>query len=114
MPTRTATASHVAPDDLRAAAAAHTELGREYEDALAASLLERLDAEVEHRHGQRTTSAFQDAVTVLIALGSIGLGVVFVAASDSLGAIGGTLATIVVWIAIVIVNVAHARSRGVR
>lgn len=108
----TRTAPPVTPDDLRAAVAANAELGRGYEDALTDSLLERFDAQVQHRLRQRTTTMLHDAVTVLIALGSIGLGVVFVAASDGLGALGATVATIVAWIGIAVVNVAHARARS--
>jgi hypothetical protein len=108
----TSSAHSVAPDEVRAAVAASTELGRDYEDALAASLLERLDHHVERQLDRRAPTIAQEAVTVTIALGSIGLGVVFVAAADPLGALGGTLATIVAWIAIAVANVAHARSRA--
>lgn len=102
----------VAPDDVRATVAASDELGRDYEDALAASLLDRLDDHVARELDRRAPTIAQEAVTVLIALGSIGLGVVFVAAADPLGALGGTLATIVAWIAIAVANVAHARARS--
>lgn len=105
-------ASGVSGDDVRATVAANAELGGSYDDALAASLLERVDAQARTRRRQHDVSLIDDTVTVVIALGSIGLGVVFVAASDPLGALGGTLATIVAWIGIVIVNVAHARSRA--
>ncbi|MBB4662366.1 hypothetical protein [Conexibacter arvalis] len=111
MSTSSASAHSVAPDDVRAAVAAGSELGRDYDDALAASLIERLDRQIEHQLDRRVPTLAQDAVTVLIALGSIGLGVVFVAAADPLGALGGTLATIVVWISIAVVNIAHARTR---
>lgn len=99
-------------EDVRATVAANAELGADFDHALAASLLDRADAEARERQRQREVSVVDDAVTVLVALGSIGLGVVFVAASDPLGELGGTLATIVAWIGIVIVNVAHARSRS--
>lgn len=104
----------VTPEDLHAAAAADAELGREYQDAVTDSLVDRFDAQLQHRLRERGVSVFHDAVTVVIALGSIGLGVTFVAAADPLGAFGGTIATIVAWIAIVVVNVAHARARGGR
>ena len=95
----------------RAADAGDVEHGGTYDEAFAASLLERLDEHVERQLDRRAPPIAHDAVTLLIALGSIGLGVVFVAASDPLGELGGTLATIVAWIGIAIVNVAHARAR---
>ena len=110
----TSSAHSVTPDEVRAAVAAGSELGREYDDALAASLLERLDGHLDRQLDRRAPSLAQEAVTVLIALGSIGLGVVFVAAADPLGALGGPLATIVVWIGIAIVNGPHARARSRR
>jgi len=62
-------------DELRATVAANAELGGEYDDALAASLMERVDAHAVRQRRQRELSLVDDAVTVLIALGSIGLGV---------------------------------------
>jgi hypothetical protein len=106
---RTATA-----DEVRAFAAARTELVEDYDDALAEALLERFDAHVDHRLRQRKVWLWHDAVTVTIALGSIGLGVVFALVARHLGDVGGTLATIVAWIGIAIVNVAHARARTLR
>lgn len=107
----TRSAPPVTPDDVRAAVAAGAELGGDYDDALATALLDRLDAQARHRLHARGPSLAHDAVTVLIALGSIGLGVLFVAAADPLGPLGGTVATVVVWVAIAVVNVAHARAR---
>jgi hypothetical protein len=102
--------THAMTDDVHAAVAAKTELGEAYEAALADSLLERFDAQA----GRREPSLAHDAVTVIIALGSIGLGVVFALVAQNLGELGGTLATIVAWIGIAVVNVAHARTRGPR
>jgi hypothetical protein len=108
----TTTSTRATADDVRAVAAARSELVDDYDDALADSLLERFDAHVEHRLSQRSASLMHDAVTVTIALGSIGLGVVFALVARHLGDVGGTLATIVAWIGIAIVNVAHARGRA--
>jgi hypothetical protein len=52
-----------------------------------------------------------DIVTVVIALGSIGLGVLVGAAADGLGETGATAATIVAWVAIALINLAHAKRR---
>jgi hypothetical protein len=94
-----------ATDDLHAAAETRRELGPHYDEAVLLSLAERL----EHRRGRSTS--VREAVTVVIALGSIGLGVLVAAASHPLGEAGATLATIVAWICIVVINVVHARAR---
>ena len=98
-------------EDLRASAAARSELGDDYDGAVVRSLVERLDAEIEARDARRRNAAFRDAVTVVIALGSIGLGVLVGAAADGLGEAGATAATIVAWVAIAVINVVHARAR---
>lgn len=107
----TTSAPPTIPADLRAAVAARTELGDAYEEALTDSLLDRFDAQVEHRLSRRAASLAHEAVTVLVALGSIGLGVLVALVSNGLGDFGGTIATIVAWIAIAVINVAHARAR---
>jgi hypothetical protein len=91
------------PEQLRAAAAANAELGPAYDRATAEALLERLE--------RRPPTLLESIVTVTIALGSIGLGVVFALVARDLGDLGGTLATLLAWAGIVAVNVAHARGR---
>jgi hypothetical protein len=91
-------------DELRAAAETRRELGRDYDEAILLSLAERLER-------RRRPHLGRDAVTVVIALGSIGLGVLVALASANLGTLGGTLATVIGWIAIAVINVVHARSR---
>jgi hypothetical protein len=49
--------------------------------------------------------------TLVLALFSIGLGVTFALVAERLGDLGGTVATIVAWAAIVAINVTHARAR---
>lgn len=97
------------PEELRAAAATRSELGGDYDEVVLRSLAERLDGELDRR---RRSTAVREAVTICIALGSIGFGVLFAAAADGLGETGATLATITAWVCIVVINVAHARSRG--
>ena len=99
-------------EELRATAAARSELGDDYDRAVLHSLAERLEAELEARDRQRRTVLLRDAVTVVIALGSIGLGVLVGAAADGLGEAGATAATVVAWVAIALINVVHARGRG--
>jgi hypothetical protein len=66
---------------------------------------------LEARDRGRRTAVLRDVATIVIALGSIGLGVLVGAAADGLGETGATAATIVAWFAIALINVAHARGR---
>ena len=91
-------------DELRAAAETRRELGREYDEAILLSMADRLAR-------RRPSTPWRDTVTVLIALGSIGLGILVALACANLGALGGTFATIVAWVCIAAINVVHARSR---
>jgi CBS domain containing-hemolysin-like protein len=92
-------------DELRAAAATRRELGRDYDEAILLSLADRV------QHARRRPTVFQETVTMVIALGSIGLGILVALAAAQLGAVGGTFATIVAWICIAAINIVHARSR---
>jgi Flp pilus assembly protein TadB len=92
-------------DELRAAAATSRELGRDYDEAVLLSLAERL----QRARGRPTP--LQEVVTVVLGLGSIGLGILVALASANLGAVGGTFATIVAWLCIAAINVMYARSR---
>jgi hypothetical protein len=91
-------------DELRAASETRRELGRDYDEAILLSMADRLAR-------RRRPDLWGDTVTVVIALGSIGLGILVALAAANLGAIGGTFATVVAWIAIAVINVVHARSR---
>jgi hypothetical protein len=102
----------VLADDLRAAAAARAELGGDYDGAVLRSLAERLGTALDAPGPRRRGGlAARDVVTVVVALGSVGLGVLVAAAAGDLGEAGATLATVVAWIAIAVINVAHARAR---
>ena len=105
------TPSETLAEDVHAAAAARSELGAGYDGAVLRSLSDRLETELDARDRQRRGAALREAVTVVIALGSIGMGVLFAAATDGLGSSGATIATIVAWVAIAAINVAHARRR---
>jgi hypothetical protein len=130
----------LARDDIAAAAAAHRELGRDYDDAVAEGLIERIGAEVDKRvdarlaatgtavaaraEGGQPAPASRSAwpVTVL-ALGSMGIGTTATAAVlNSANTIGpGTVTTsvgpgqvllvVMIWLIIGIINVAYARRR---
>jgi hypothetical protein len=94
------------PDELRAAAETRRELGRDYDEAVLLSVAERLQRQRRHK-----PDPWGDTVAVVLALGSIGLGILVALASAKLGAVGGTFATIVAWLCIAAINVFHARSR---
>ena len=91
-------------DELEGRGGDPPELGRDYDEAILLSMADRL------ARGRRP-DPWGDTVTVVIALGSIGLGILVALAAANLGAIGGTFATVVGWIAIAVINVVHARSR---
>ncbi len=97
--------------ELSATLAADDELGVEYADAVRGSLLAELDARIDRRLASRDRLTVpRAAVQVTVALGSIGLGVVFALVARDLGAFGGTVATIVAWAAILAINVIHLRA----
>jgi Protein of unknown function (DUF3619) len=52
----------LSPEEIRAAAAAHAELGPEYSDAVVASFLDRVDKEITARVDARLAAARQPAV----------------------------------------------------
>ena len=54
----------MSPDDIRAAAGAHRELGPEYSDAVVASFLEKVDQEVAARVAERLAASTPRARTV--------------------------------------------------
>jgi uncharacterized membrane protein YqjE len=98
-------------EELHTTAAARAELGDDYDRAVVRSPAARLEAELEARDRGRRLALMGDVVTVVIALGSIGLGVLVGAAADGLGETGATAATIVAWVAIALINGVHAKRR---
>jgi hypothetical protein len=127
-------------DDVSAAVAAHRDLGRDYDDAVAEGLVERIGAEIDKRVDARISQGAQPRQVarpatgraawsqLAMALGSMGLGVgatgVVVAARGSEVGIGiphqvthnqvsGSQLAVValIWIAIAVINVAYSRRR---
>ena len=108
-------------DAIAAAAAAHQELGRDYDGAVAESLVERIgeeiDRRVEARLGPRSPrksgAQFSPAVrpsagVVTLALGSMAIGALLsVSILDKSNSSGGVVALI--WIVIGVINVVYAR-----
>ena len=105
-------------DEIGAAAAAHAELGRDYDSAVAEGLIERIGAEIDKRVDARVGRVPAGRVarsrrpgtfaSVVMALGSMGLGVGATAVVLSDEALHPTSATavmvLVIWIAIAVVN----------
>jgi hypothetical protein len=131
----------LAREDIAAAAAAHDELGRDYDGAVAEGLVERIGAEIDKRvdarfgerggkltqrgsAGQLSPTPRSSWATVVLGLGSMGIGI---GASNSVlnssqsvsanGAIGNTIGgaqvalVAIIWIIIGVINVAYARRR---
>jgi hypothetical protein len=102
-------------DDLRAAAAAKHELGRDYEPAVMDSFVERLgreiDARVDARLAQRRGPTI-DLTSLALALGSLGIALGIPGAMhDKFGTVATFAMTIFGWLAIVAINIAYARRR---
>jgi hypothetical protein len=117
----------VAQEDIAVAAAAHRELGRDYDGAVAESLVERIGEEIDkrvdarlgraddaparrHRSGELRRSAGASIEAVSIALGSIIAGSVL--SWNVLNAHrGGFGLFIFIWVVIAVINIAYARRR---
>ena len=116
-------------EDITAATAVHRELGPGYDDAVAESLVERIGTEVDkrvdarlaQRNGpppapvtQAATSARSQWPPVVLALGSMlaGVGATAAAMASHTGHDSGpVVATVFIWIAIAIINIAYSRRR---
>ncbi len=121
------TSSPPSPEEIRAAAEVHRELGPEYDKAVVESFLDRLGPEINARvdarvaqemqalGGQRTGKSMSPAA---LALGSIALGIPITAIVATSGSHPvGFAGVLVVWLAIAIINVAyalHSRPAGPR
>ena len=109
--------SPVSPDEFRAAAEVHRELGPEYDKAVVESFLQRLGPEIDARvdarvaeeleagAGQPRTPSMRLAITSM-ALGIPLTGIVASGSDHAVGLIG----VLIVWLAIAIINVAYAIS----
>ena len=129
-----------ARDEITAAAAAHRELGPQYDEAIAESLIDRIGEEIDRRvdarmgHSQPTLSARRElrrpapppepspapaaparmgAASVVLALGSmgIGIGVAGTVLPVSNGGSGGMWLVALIWVIIGVINVSWARRR---
>jgi hypothetical protein len=112
--------------DIAAATAAHRELGRDYEDAIAEGLVERIGSEIDRRvdarlqqeaRGRRAVSqpAPSARAAAFFALGSMGAGI---GAASVILSLGSRLASqsqialvTLIWVMIAIINIAYSRKR---
>ncbi len=123
----------LAREDIAAAAAAHRELGRDYDSAVAESLVERIGAEIDQRvdaklaqrgrGSQLSPTTRPSWAVIILGLGSMGIGIgaagavlnagVTVTGSSVHNAVSGGQVALValIWIIIGVINVAYARRR---
>jgi hypothetical protein len=111
------TTSPISPDEVRAAAEVHRELGPEYDKAVVESFIERLGAEIDARVDARLAARQADVAphrgsnpgSRPLAITSIALGIPITAIAAAAGAHpAGFWGILVVWIAIAVINVAYA------
>ena len=106
-------------DDVTAAVAAHGDLGRDYDDAVAEGLVERIGAEIDKRVDARLAqgappqpvarpAARPAWAQLVMALGSMGLGI---GATATVAAEHSPALVALIWIVIGIINVVYARRR---
>ena len=120
---RVSVSSSLSPDEIRAAAETHRELGPDYRDAVVDSFLERVGREIDARVDARVAAArpvpqqreraprrpFSDVAVLTISLVfGIPLSGIAVAAGAHPAGLAGLL---VVWIAIAVITVAYAVRR---
>lgn len=101
-------------EDLTAAARTRAELGPDYESAVIDGFVnqvnERIDARVDARLADRAPSKRRPANTPLwLALASLVLGIPITAIA---GGTGGTMAIVVVWATIALINIVYDASRN--
>jgi hypothetical protein len=114
------------PDDVRAAAEVHAELGPDYRDAVLQSFLERVNKEIDTRVDQRLAAAQQPEppapappapqplspgsrqLSAWLPIVSIALGIPITAIIFKMGQVSSQTTELVwVWIAIAVINVAY-------
>ena len=104
-------------EDFAATLAARRELGEESDRELVDSFLDRVEPESDARVDARLARLERAPAprsgggpSVLLALGSMGIGIGVTGAANGM-AHGGALVAIIAWIAIAAINVAHALGR---
>jgi hypothetical protein len=105
----------LSPDDVRAAAEIHRELGPDYRDAVIESFVERVGREIDARIDSRLAAIRQDAVqpakqskSLALPIVSISLGIPLSGIALGLGSGAQLSGLAVIWIALAVINVAYA------
>jgi hypothetical protein len=107
-------------EEIGAAVAAHAELGRDYEHAVAEGLIDRIGAEVDRRVDARLSGASRRALrsgrpgtfaSLIMGLGSMGLGVggTAVVLANGRNDSAALVMVVVIWVAIAVINVTFGR-----
>lgn len=103
----------LSPEEIRAAAEIHRELGPDYRDAVVESFIERVGREIDARVDSRLAAkqAAQPAKpqkTMALPIVSIALGIPLSGISLGLASGDQIIGLAIVWIAIAVINVAYA------
>jgi hypothetical protein len=113
----------LAREDIAAAAAAHRELGRDYDGAVAEGLVERIGAEIDRRVDARLGQPVQrsrgglpsPAVSPSRAAITFGLGSMTIGGITSVAILNNNAGAgnfvVLIWVIIAIINVVYARRR---
>jgi hypothetical protein len=111
-------------DELQAALRARGELDRELEPHVIDAFLDRVERSIDARVDARVEARIRASVpertrdrsrsgggSVLLALGSIGLGIGATGAANGMGQPEGLIVAVIAWVAIALINIANAVHR---
>jgi AcrR family transcriptional regulator len=105
----------LSPEEIRASAEIHRELGPEYQEAVIESFIERVGREIDARVDSRLAAAQQNPVrpvhqprTMALAITSIALGIPLSGIALGLGSGAQLSGLAIIWVAIAVINVAYA------
>jgi len=106
----------LSPDDVRAAAEIHRELGPDYRDAVVDSFVERVGREIDARVDSRLAAARQDAAvqpakqpkSLVLPIVSISLGIPLSGIALGLSSGSQLSGLAIIWLALAVINVAYA------
>ena len=112
-----AVSSSLTPDEIRAAAETHHELGSEYQHAVIESFLDKVGKEIDARVDARIASQTQGQVPqpvrqrspYALAIASIALGIPLTAITLSDARANALAVIVVIWVAITLINLGYSR-----
>jgi hypothetical protein len=110
------TSSSLTPEEVRAAAEVHSELGPVYGDAVLESFLDKVGKEIDARVDARLAEVRKPVKdrSFVVAIASVGAGVALTPITLSLGT-DREMSLLLVWVALVVINIAaglHHRPPG--